>query len=171
MLGRDALHSVRFVENHEIILEENAPFDLLVEGAKKRKEKRVVQYQHVSRKIALSRALEEAGGVLLCKLGLMAADARSAQAAFGANLAPDIGRGFNFEVREAAIAGGLGPFIDALEFLDLRGSEQTAGLLHRLMEAAGTQVIRPAFEHAKVELHRQDSFQHRQGLLRNFVLA
>ena len=49
---RDAtlLHLVRLVENHEVVLEQNAAFDFLVNAAEQREKQRVVQHQHVRRK-------------------------------------------------------------------------------------------------------------------------
>ena len=151
---RHLLHLVRLVENHEVVLEQNAAFLLFINSAEQREKQRVVQHQHVRRKKLVPRALEKADAVVLGEIGRKAADFRRAQPAFGTNLRPDFRVGLNVKVGKTAVLGRLRPFVDALQFLGLGRREQVAALLHRLLEPASAEIIRAALEHRKAELHR-----------------
>ena len=119
------------------------PSDLLLQAAQQREEQRVVQHQHVRGEDPVARALEEADAVVLGEIGRVAAELGRAQPALGADLRPDLRVRLDLEVRQAAVGGGLGPFVDALQFLGFRGGEEVAGLLHGLVQPARAEVIAP----------------------------
>ena len=93
-----------------------------------------------------------------------------AQPALGTDLRPNLRIRLHVEVRQAAVGGGFGPFVNPLQLLGFGGGEEVAGLLHGLVEAAGAEVIGPALEHGEAELHRQDLLEHGQVLLRELLL-
>ena len=150
------LHVVRLVEDHKVIAEQDAALDFLLQAAKKGEEQRVVHHQHVRREDAVARALEEADGVILAEVGRVTTQLRRAQPALRTHLRPHLRVGLRLEIRQAAVGGGLGPFVDPLQFLGFRGGEEVASLLDGLVEAPRAEVIAPAFEHGETELHRQD---------------
>src|SRR5260221_5991895 len=161
----DTLHLVGLVKDDEIILEQDADFHYLVEAAQQRKKQRVVEHQHVGGKNALARALKEADAVLLAEFRLVAANLGRTKTALRANVRPDLGVGLNVEVRQTAVLGGLGPFVNALELLRLGRGEEAVGLLHRLVKPAGAEIIATPLEHGVAELDREDFLQHGQVLL------
>ena len=108
--------------------------------------------------------------MILAKVGRVAAQLGRAQTALGAYLRPHLWVWLHLEIRQAAVGGGLGPLLNPLQFLGLRGGKEVAGLLDGLVEAARADVIAPAFEHGEAELHRQDLLKHRQVLLRELLL-
>ena len=168
--GGDVFHVVRLVEDDEVIAEQDAALDFLLQAAEQGEEQRVVHHQHIRGEDAIARALEEADGVILAEVGRVTAQLGRAQAALGADLRPHLRVGLHLEVRQAAVGGGLGPFVNALQLLGLGGGKEVAGLLDGLVEAARAEVIAPAFEHGETELHRQDLLEHRQVLLRELLL-
>ena len=151
MARGDALHGVGFVKDDEVVLEEDAAFHLFIHAAEQGEEERVVQDEDIRGQDLVPHALEETGLVVAGEIGLVAAGFGRAQAAFGADLLPDLGVGLDGEIGEAAVLGLLGPFVDALEFLGLGGGEEVAALLHGFLEAAGAEVIRAAFQHGVAE--------------------
>src|SRR5688572_28023944 len=108
--------------------------------------------------------------MLLREIGRWPAKIARAEAAFGANRLPDLRLGFHLKIRKAAVLRFLRPLGDTLQFADLRGSEQSGCLVDGLLQAALTELIVAALEHAKTEFHRQDGLQHRQVLLRELLL-
>ena len=165
-----ALHRVRLVEDHEVVLEEDAAFARLVVRAEQREEERVVHHQHVRAKDALADALEETDAVVLGEVRLRPADLRRTQPAFAAHVLPDLRIGFDGEVRQAAVLRLLGPFPDALQLGCLGRGEEAVGLERGLVEPAGAEVVLPALQHGVAELHRQHRRKHRQILLRELLL-
>ena len=95
--------------------------------------------------------MEETDLVILREIGLMPARFGRTQAAFRADLRPDLGVGFDFKIRETAVLGFLGPLVNARQFLGLGGGEQIATLLHGLLQPAGAEIIRAAFQHGIAE--------------------
>jgi hypothetical protein len=77
---------VRFVENHEVVPEQNTSFHFFVDGSQQCEEKRVVQNQDVGGKNAMACALKETDAVLLAEFRLIAAKFRRTKAAFRTDL-------------------------------------------------------------------------------------
>ena len=172
---RDVLHLVRLVENHEVVLEQNAAFLLFINSAEQREKQCVVQHQHIRGKELVPRALEMADAVILGEIGRKAADFWRAQPALRTNLRPDFRVRLDVKIRQAAVLGFLRPFVDALQFLGLGRREQIAGLLHRLLQPARAEIIRAALEHRITELHRhreraEHIGEHRQVFFRELLL-
>ena len=113
----DGFHRVRLVENDEIILEQQAALDVLLQAAEQREEERVIEHQHVRGEDVAAGALIEADGVLFGELRRVAANFRPAQPALRAHLPPDLGVGFHVKIRQAAVGSLLRPLLDPLEFL------------------------------------------------------
>ena len=111
----------------------------------------------------------------MAKSDWIAADFRRAQSALGTNLRPDFRVRLDVEIRQAAVLGFLRPFVNALQFLGFGRREQIAALLHRLLQPARAEIIRAAFEHREIELHRlrqraEHAREHRQILFRELLL-
>ncbi len=64
---RHAFHRVRLVENHEVVLEQNAAFHFLVHAAEQREKQRVVQDHHVRRQNPVAHALKKTDVVVLAQ--------------------------------------------------------------------------------------------------------
>ena len=121
----------------------------------------------------MPRPLKKADAVVLGEVGREAANLGRAQPALGTNLRPDLRVRLDVEVRQAAVRGFLRPVIDPLQFLGLGGGEQVADLLHRFVQPARAEVIRPAFEHRETELHRPgapSTREHRQVFFGELLL-
>jgi hypothetical protein len=127
---------VRFVEDHEVIAEQDAALDFLFQAAEQGEEERVVHHQHVRGEDAITRALEETDGVILAEVGRVTAELGRAQPPLGADLRPDLRVRLYLKIRQAAVGSGFGPFVNPLEFLGFGGGEEVSGLLDGLMEAA-----------------------------------
>ena len=137
-------HLVRLIEDHEVVAEQDAALHFLLQPRQQGEKERVVQHQHVGGKDAIARALKETDAMLLGEIGWVTAELGRTQPALGADLRPNFGVRFDVEIREAAVGGGLRPFVNALQAPRSRRSKQVGGLLHRLCEAPGAEVIRPA---------------------------
>src|SRR2546422_6486194 len=98
MFGSHVLQCVGFVEDDEIILEQDAAFQLLVHTAQQSKKQSVVDDDHVRREDAVARALEKTDAVLLAEIGLVTADFRRAQSTLRTYLRPDSGVRLDLEV-------------------------------------------------------------------------
>ena len=175
MARRDVFHGVSLVENHEVVLEENAAFQLLINPAEQSEKQGVIQDEDIRGENPVAHALEETDLVILREIGLMPARFGRTQAAFRADLRPDLGVRFDFKVRETAVLGCLGPFVNARQFLGLGGGEQIAALLHGLLEPAGAEIIRAAFQHGITEpdglrQRAQHLGEHGQILFRELLL-
>src|SRR5207253_7908858 len=133
--------AVSFVEDDEVVLEQNAALNLVVQAAQQRKEQRVVQHQHIGREDAAARALKKTDAVLLAELGGVTANLGRTNPALGADVGPDFRIRLDVEIGQTALVGLLRPLVDAPEFLRFRRGEQAVGLLHGLVQTAGAEII------------------------------
>src|ERR1019366_8708307 len=112
--GGDVFHVVRLVEDDEVIAEQDAALDFLLQAAEQGEEERVVHHQDVRREAAVARALEETDGVVLAEIGRITAELGRAEPALGADLRPNLRVRLHLEIRQAAGGGGPGTFGNAL---------------------------------------------------------
>jgi hypothetical protein len=105
---------VRLVENHKVVLEQNAARQLLVNAAQQREKQRVIQDQNIRRQNPVPHALKKTDVVVARKIRLVPACFGRAQTAFGTDLRPHFRVRLDLEIRQAAILGLLGPLVDAL---------------------------------------------------------
>ena len=81
MARSDPLDVVRFVENDEIVFEQDAAVHFLVQAAQQREEQGVVQHQNIGGEDATARALEKTDAVLFAELGCITTNLRRANPA------------------------------------------------------------------------------------------
>ena len=117
VLGGDTFHRVRFVEDDEVVFEQNAAFLLFAQTTEQREEQRVIQNQNVGGQNFVARALKKADGMILAEIGLIPADFRRAKAAFRANQRPNFGVRLDVKIRKASVLRFLGPLVNAPQFL------------------------------------------------------
>src|SRR5439155_26866079 len=115
MLRRDAFNRVRFVEDHEVVPEQNTPFHFFVDASQQCEEKGMVQNQDIGGKNAMAGALKETDAVLLAEFGLITAKFWRTKAAFRTDLRPDVQIRFHFKVRAASVFGRFRPFVNSLK--------------------------------------------------------
>src|SRR3984957_18880435 len=90
--GSDALDRMSFVEDDEVILQQDAALGFLFLTAKEREKERVIEHQHTRRQHVAARALIEARPpALLDEVRGVPALPGAAQAALRTDLLPDIG--------------------------------------------------------------------------------
>ena len=123
VLGGDVLHLVRLVEDHEVVAEQDAALDFLLQSSQQHEEKGVVQYDHIGGEDAIARPLEEADAVVFGEVGGITAQLGGAEPALGAHLVPYLGVRFYVIVRQAAVGGSLRPLVNPLQLLSLGGRE------------------------------------------------
>src|SRR5262249_29420188 len=116
MSGSDMFDRMRFIKDNKVVLKENATLGLFVHASPMDEERCMVQDQDICRSDATAGTLKETNSVLLRELRAMSAQRGGTQAAFGTDLLPNVGFGFDLKIGKAAILGFQRPFVDALEF-------------------------------------------------------